>query len=382
VSLSVGEFPNGERVGVLGGVETCGNALFCPHCTPKVQAERADNVATVLRKHLAGGGGALFLSLTASHAFTDSLESSLEAVMASWRSLTGHRRWKGANGLKKRWQVTGFIKVLEITYGRNGWHPHLHVVVLTSQPVIPAPDPDAEEGEWQHVAEEVAEIRDELTDLWGCLVATHGREIVDGVGVDVQPIRDESGIGAYVSKVAMEATRSDLKTGKRDSRSHWQIGLDAAAGDTKSMALWRELVETLYGRRTMSTSAGLWARYGINVRTDDEIAEDQGDNLTQVALIDADLIRKANHVGAHVINELKDLATQGASPELLATVLGRRIGEAVEVGLGAAGEDGVQFQVLRRVRSSGMQGEGIVDGGHELGGVGWCVGLLDSDWKD
>jgi hypothetical protein len=331
VSLSVGEFDNGDKTAVLGGVETCGNALFCPHCTPKVQAERADNVTTVLRKHLAGGGGALFLSLTASHAFTDSLESSLDAVMKSWRSLTGHRRWKGTNGLKQRWQVTGFIKVLEITHGVHGWHPHLHVVVLTTQPVIPPPAPDADQGEWEDAAELVDEIRDDLTDLWGRLVAGHGRKIVDGVGVDVQPIRDESGIGAYVSKVAMETTRSDLKTGKRDNRSHWQVGLDAAAGDTQSMALWRELVETLHGRRTMSTSKRLWERYGISVRTDDEIAEDQGDKLTEVALIDADLIRRANHAGAHVINELKDLATQGASPELLATVLGRRIGEAVEV---------------------------------------------------
>jgi hypothetical protein len=320
VALGVAEV-DGRRRGVFLGVETCGNAKACLHCGIKVRSELAGDVGTVLRTHIAGGGFVLFLTLTSSHDRDDSCRQVLDDVMSSWTRMNKSRLWRKL----KRWLgLVDFIRVTEVTESAaNGWHPHHHVALLIERPI----------GLDEDFPEELEEVRREIDGAWYSAVKSTGRTVDLQVGVDLVPVRDEAGIGRYVSKVEMELTRSDLKGGRKGSRSHWQVGLDAAGGCGRSEALWVEFVEATAGRRWLSTSKGLWQRFGIVERSDEEIAEELPDVVEEVVLIDAEVYRVASRADGLVLTELRHLVESGASAEVLCVVVGRRLGRDVELSL-------------------------------------------------
>jgi hypothetical protein len=285
-----------------------------------VRSEYAEHIGTVIRAHLDNGGGALFLTCTFSHSLTDTAADSLEVAMAAWKAMTASRRWKS---LIKWLGVVDWIRVTEMTWTpENGWHPHHHVALLTTRRV----------GRDENHPEELEEVRQEFDHAWHQAVTNHGREVNPSIGVDLETIRDGAGIGRYVSKVEFELGRGDLKTGRSGSRTPWQISIDAADGDPQSVVLWKEYVAATKQRRWISTSQGLWVRHGINVRTDDEIAEDDGQDDTEtVCFLEADVYRAAAAAEPQVLTELRHLLEARTRPEVIAIVLSRRLGRVVDI---------------------------------------------------
>ena len=310
---------DGHR-GVFNGIETCGSSTACLRCGAKVRAERGCQCGEVIRLHLANGGYALLLTLTMSHDNQESAGQSLDDAINAWSSMVETRNWKKTMA----WlDLEGWIRSTETTWSEtNGFHPHHHVPILVNRPV----------GLNEDYPEELEEIRREFDEAWFTAVSKLGRDVHPDIGVDLVPIRDEEGIGAYVSKIEFEVAREDLKTGRGESRSTWQIGVDAAEGCERSAALWAEYVEAIKGRRWMSTSKGLWKKFGISVRSDEEIAEDQPDVVEPVALVDADVYRAAAKTNdRQVLTELRHLAEANVAPFILALVLSRRLNRDVEI---------------------------------------------------
>lgn len=320
VAAGIGETVNGERRGRFAGVETCKSASACLRCGCKISAERAADIGRVLKAHLAGGGHALFLTVTLSHSLDDTAGDVLDDVRTAWSAMTGKRRWKKLMA----WLGGGrFVRVLEVTRSdANGWHPHFHVALLTDRPV----------GLDENDPLEVEDFRQEIDAQWSLAVGTLGREVHPDIGVDLTPIRDAAGIGRYVSKISLEMARSDLKRGRGGSRSPWQIALDAAAGDPQSTALWVEWCEAAKGARFLSTSRGLWAEFGIETRTDDEIAEDDDGGIDDlVVMVDRPVYTAAAKAPGQVLTELRHLIEARASAAVLAIVLARRLGRPIEI---------------------------------------------------
>jgi hypothetical protein len=167
--------------------------------------------------------------------------------------------------------------------------------------------------------------------MWRLAVEKLGREVHPDIGVDLIPIRDSAGIGEYVSKIDMEITRGDLKQGRNGSRSTWDIGLAAADGDKRSAALWAEYIHAAKGRRWLSTSRGLWARYGITERTDAEIAEEQPDEVEHIAFLDRGVYTVAAKDEGLALTELRHLVEAKVSVVVLALVVSRRLGRMVTI---------------------------------------------------
>ncbi len=111
----------------------------------------------------------------------------------------------------------------------------------------------------------------------------------------------------------------------------WQVALDAADGCQRSMAIWADYVRAAKGRRWLSTSQGLWDEFGINDRTDEEIAEDQPDEPEPVAFLDADVYTAAAKSEAPVLTEIRHLVEANAPIVVLALVLSKRLGRTVEI---------------------------------------------------
>jgi len=226
------------RVGAKAGIETCGSRTGCLRCARKIGHETAGNLRTVLTAHEEAGGGILFVTLTASHTADEALVDVLTDFRAGWRAFSTSNVWKRF----KRWVKVGhWFRMMEITRSdAHGWHVHYHLALLTERPTC-------YDLEWY--PEERNELEDKLTDLWAEVMGNRGRDVHDGIGVDLQPVRGVDALAGYLSKVELEAVRSDLKKGRNGSRTPWEIATDAANGDPRSTALWVEYVETMKGVR-------------------------------------------------------------------------------------------------------------------------------------
>ena len=191
-------------------------------------------------------GGLTFVTITFPHYLTDSLEDLMEVVRKGWRSLVSGSGYRGkkdettggyAGGAKNRWGILGNIRAIEITDGdAHGWHPHLHVLCFHDTPLSP------EDGSLQ-------EFRAWWSNRWARWVKRNlGRDIHTERGVDAVPVKDNDGLGEYVSKIHYELVRSDLKRGRRENRTPWQIALDAAdTGECRDIARWVEYCQATKG---------------------------------------------------------------------------------------------------------------------------------------
>lgn len=261
----------------FSGTERCSSIWACPVCSSVVRAERAREIDQAVNAHHAAGGSALFVTLTIRHKKRDPLKQSLDAVLGSWRKLLQGGAWVGTKrteGMRDRYSVIGYIRSTEITYGENGWHPHIHAVILLNEDL----SEDA-----------VQRFGDEVHGHWARhVMKVTGRMPTRKNGVDVQKVdKDGKVIGQYLSKmqdegtktekwgVSAELARTDVKSGRGGSFVPFELlDRDHEYSEAQRHALWSEYVEATRGRRAITWSRGLKDLYEVGDMTDEEIIEE------------------------------------------------------------------------------------------------------------
>lgn len=259
------------------GLERCSSIWACPVCAAVVRAERAREIEKAVTAHHEAGGSALFVTLTIRHGREDPLAQSLDAVLKSWQKILGSRAWRGGKretGMRERFGVTGYIRSTEVTHGDNGWHPHIHAVILLEN--------DLPESE-------VARFGDAIHRDWARYVqAATGKRPDREHGTDVQKVdRDGKVLARYLSKmqdeghgakswgVAAELARADVKAARRGGVVPFELlDEDHPLPRSQRHALWTEYVAGTKGRRAITWSRGLKAAFEIDDRSDEEIIED------------------------------------------------------------------------------------------------------------
>lgn len=255
----------------VSGVQRCSSAWACPVCAPTIGEGRATMIDALLSAHRAAGGEVFFISATLRHTKATKLGDALDVLQAAWSRTV-------RQGLNPHPWYEGQVRAIEVTHSdTNGWHPHIHAAILIGAGF------DAER--WA-AAELVA-----LGRMWkeSCALlgyearVTPVRDRLTGElvrpGWDVRRCSDASALARYITKVeggwgaGLELARLDLKVGREGSRSPSQILEDAANGCRKSRELYRDYETATAGRHRVSTTAGLYARYGIADQTDDQLAE-------------------------------------------------------------------------------------------------------------
>lgn len=301
-----------EGVARYTGVQTCGSIWACPVCSAKVRQVRADELQAGLSEHIAAGGGAYFVTLTIRHHEHQALAFTLGVVQAAFRRLLqGSHRVLDVGG-----QVIGVVRSTEITHGANGWHPHIHALILTPAPL----DPDAFErfsarlwAGWEDaVKREGGGKCDPHPDAFRLEAACN----MEALSRYLTKVRDSESVvsstdrlgarsaASSLRSISLEMTRSDLKAARRGSRHPFQIAADAATAArvfgelTADADLWREYEAATRGRRAMSWTRGLRAYLAglapdavdLVERSDEDLADDnvaqEGDEV--IARIDRD----------------------------------------------------------------------------------------------
>ncbi|MFC3588644.1 hypothetical protein ACFOSC_33110, partial [Streptantibioticus rubrisoli] len=130
---------------VVQGICRCGSIWAEPVCSAKIRNFRADEIQTLLARHLEAGGQAIFVTLTVRHFARHELADLLDAIRDTYKALLSGRAWvgdrkRGAAGHRDRLGIPGVVRATEVTWGEtNGFHPHLHLVVLLGARQNPRP---------------------------------------------------------------------------------------------------------------------------------------------------------------------------------------------------------------------------------------------------
>lgn len=275
----------------FSGLASCGSVWVCPVCAAKVSRRRADEVAQAVQAAADRGYSASLLTLTARHHRGQRLKWVWNAVLKAWRSMLGGRF---AQTFREVLGVKHWVRVVEVTHGDNGWHPHLHVILI-------------------HDGRQTAEqLESALWPRWFRALERQGMTAVQGAGLDVRSSSDA--VGEYLVKsLAAEVTAGHAKQGRAGGRTPFQILRSVTeTGDADDLALWHEWEAASRGRRQIGWSKGFrdWARLAPE-QSDEQIAEEEpgGDD---VLVLDAVAWRQVRREQGALLVEADKFGVPGA----------------------------------------------------------------------
>lgn len=265
----------------LAGVESCGSVWVCPVCAGAICAERSREVVSLVESW--GRDKVVMVTLTVRHEHGNLLSRELLGLSRAWHSV-----WSGraVADMRERWGIGPWVRAVEATWGRNGWHAHQHLLLCLRSTIDAAGRED---------------MRRALTERWQHGVgAALGEEAVPDAdrGVSVEMVRDS----AYLTKLGLELSGARKVARSSGGMHPFDIAESAARGEARGVMLWREYWKATRGRRQLTWSREANARR----RTDAQIADDvpEGEKVVELT--------------AKQWRELT--ASPGALPDLLQTV--------------------------------------------------------------
>jgi hypothetical protein len=290
------------------GTRRCGSPWACPVCAPKIAERRALEIEQAVANALARGLEVYLCTATVSHHLGDELADVYGLVADAWRATFSGR----AAATLRASGYLGQIRAVEVTHGVNGWHPHVHALIITAP------------GSSSLASSLGARFAEQVHALGG--VCT-----VPGPGWDVSPVSAAEQVSGYVAKVeggwgaGLEVARADVKLSRSGAgRTPFQL-LDAAThGDLDAERLWRCYEGVTAGRARIRWSQGLRELLRVEVVTDDEAATADSDDATDAEwLIPSDVWDALVRAGVVVvIIEAAQAAAAGALLSVEGVVVG------------------------------------------------------------
>ncbi|MGX4644451.1 protein rep, partial [Massilia sp. SYSU DXS3249] len=273
IAADVSVFYSGKiKKAHFGGLMVCGSVWTCPPCAAKVSERRKQEIVSATDMHKAQGGGLYLVTFTTSHKRDDDLGRWLKKFAAAKVKM---REWRAYKNLKIDTGYVGDIRALEVTYGdANGWHPHEHGLWLTAKPLS---------------ARKLEAMRAELFTLWRRACVAVGLPPPNRKrGVDVRFMESSA---EYVAKfgreprwgAGAELAKQHIKNGKVASMSPFDLlrryheGSDDAS-HKRFGALFVQFANAFFGKRQIIWSDGLKQLFGIEQKTDEELAVEEAED--------------------------------------------------------------------------------------------------------
>lgn len=268
----------------LGGLQRCGKVWLCPECSAVIWAERGMEIAVVAASHIAAGGSIAFATFTLPHQAPDRLDWLLGHMRKGWAAVMNGR---GGEALREQLQLTGYVRVLEINVGQNGWHPHFHVALFLPPGVGFAAAVDEfgyASTRWRKAIAKAGgrepSMRRQHIALFGQgdykdLAKYLSEQFIGGAKDADLRGKAAAGIG---QKLGREFTQAAGKVARKTygTRPAWALLRDAFDdGDADSLDLWKQYEQQTHRARGIVWSQELRKRYEMpDERSDEEIAND------------------------------------------------------------------------------------------------------------
>lgn len=241
-----------------GGLQTCGSVWLCPTCAAKIAEGRREELIVAGDRHIRVGGSIYMAAFTFSHKRWHNARALRRDLAAMWSQLIAGRPWQKA---KAKSGLVGVVRAIEVTHGKNGWHPHIHALFLL----------DGDD------AERAAELGLWLFERWDRIVQAAGYDACNPEVWRFERAAHYDAAADYVVKgnYDSELTRGHMKRAKEGGRSPWQLLEDAERGDRLAAKLFRDFAAAFKGARQVTWSYGLRDHFGLDERSDEAIAADE-----------------------------------------------------------------------------------------------------------
>lgn len=252
-------------------VQRCGSVWTCPVCAKQITEKRRSELEKGLNKwKTAHSGHVLLLTLTFSHSVNESLSSLLIRQKRAYKRFCENTL---VGNLMKSITVEHKIKGFEVTYGKNGWHPHNHILLLTKEPV-----------------EDFKKYQAELAEIWiKCCTKSGLNAPSMEHGLD---IRDGQYAEKYVSKWGLEheLTKGHVKKGRNGGLTPFDLlqysMVDASMNGRSLASLFQEFAISTKGARQLVWSRGLKKLLEVEEKSDEELAEETEQEAISMRTVD------------------------------------------------------------------------------------------------
>ncbi len=110
----------------FANLQHCENHWVCPVCAGAAAKDRADEIYYGLESYISQGYKVNFVTLTMVHYANERLDDILKILLDGFDWAKNHRSTKARLS-----ENLTYVRALEPTLGKNGWHPHIHCIFIT-----------------------------------------------------------------------------------------------------------------------------------------------------------------------------------------------------------------------------------------------------------
>lgn len=252
------------RRSFYAGLAVCGSVWTCPCCSAKISERRRKELKQAIGQHTDQGGHVAMLTLTVRHSWTDDLNDMLVRLA---KAMDRFRSGKRYNSLRERIGLIGTVRAFELTHGKNGWHPHFHVVIFYRN------------------RQDLRKLEREFFELWKLACKSAGLETLK----DAFSLQDAQEADDYVSKwgIESEMTKFHSKRGGREKgRTPFDILRDYLADPSDRDAhLFRVYAAAFKGKQQLVWSRGLKHMFQIEELDDESIAKKKEEKASILGVV-------------------------------------------------------------------------------------------------
>lgn len=260
-----------RRIASFQNLAHCHALWICAPCASVITEKRRDELKTAFENH---NGEVVLATFTIRHKSNQSLKEVLKTLDDSYHHfLNGKygRQWREEYG------VIGTVKALEVTWGVNGWHPHLHVLYF---------------GRFTQSEVEIEEAS--LKTRWIETVKRFGGSATYDNGFTLKD--DKHFLREYIAKYGHEPTRelwnlesevskANVKKGRGHHYTPFELLRMYGDGWKPAGELFKEFAKTFHGKKQMIWTRGLKKLLGVDDVTDKEILDAENENPYEVLAI-------------------------------------------------------------------------------------------------
>lgn len=302
----------------LAGLTTCGSVWSCPVCNAKVMSRRAMEIGAAVTAWEAQGGAVGFMTLTMRHDKGQSLVMLWDALAKAWGRVTGGKAWltdKASAG------IGGWLRVVEVTIGENGWHVHVHALVFLNGS--------------KKAGHRLERLQRAMFGRWSRALVRSGLDAPRMIGQEAHIVKGaaDKSLSEYFTKARDDATygiglelahsQSKIARDGFGTFTPWELLTMVDLADTEErflMArdLWCEWESGSKGRRQIAWSKGFRDVVGLGEEVEDEeiaaeVAGDESDTVVYITAAGWASIRRE----PSTIGKMLDVLAKGGAGDLV-----------------------------------------------------------------